>query len=118
MQAKPITANTKTGFDVLDVSLEWIAALRSTVQRLQRCDADLARQLRKAASSVPLNIGEGRRRQGKDCIHHWRIAAGSADEAQRCLLVAQAWGYVKAEDLARPLELADRILAMLWRLTH
>jgi len=118
MHAMATRTVTKTGFDVLDISLEWIEALRPVVQRIQLCDADLARQLRKAASSVPLNIGEGRRREGKDRSHHWRIAAGSADEAQCCLRVARAWGHVKASDLAPVLELSDRILAMLWRLTH
>ena len=108
----------KTGFDVLDVSYDWIAAVRPLVEQIQRCDADLAKQLRKAASSVPLNISEGRRRHGKDRTYHWRVAAGSADESQTCLLVALEWRYVEAKELAKPLDLLDRVLAMLWRLTH
>jgi len=109
---------TNTGFDVFDVSLEMIRSLHPLIKQIQRCDADLTRQLKKAASSVPLNISEGRRRQGKDRRHLWRVAAGSADEVQSCLLVASAWGYVEADSLAESLALIDRILAMLWKLTR
>ena len=55
-----------------------IRSLRQAVTRLQTRDGDLAKQLRRAASSVPLNLGEGRRRAGKDRLHLWRIAGGSA----------------------------------------
>ena len=81
-------------------------------------DPDLARQLRRAASSVPLNLREGRRRSGKDRAHHFRIAAGSADEVVACLQVAQAWGYAAPELVGPALATCDRILAMTWRLTH
>jgi hypothetical protein len=32
--------------------------------------------------------------------------------------VALAWGWVSEADIAKPLELVDRELAMLWKLTH
>ena len=85
------TMGRKTGFDALDVSLEWIGELRGVIEQIRKHDADLARQLRKAAASVPLNLSEGRQRRGKDRRYHWSVAAGSAAEAQSCLLVAQAW---------------------------
>ena len=31
---------------------------------------------------------------------------------------ADAWGYVAGADLTEPLALLDRVLAMLWRMTH
>jgi four helix bundle protein len=55
---------------------------------------------------------------GRDRLHAFRIAAGSAAEARSALAVAQAWGYVSAETYAQANALADRLLAMLWRLTH
>ncbi|MEM9489505.1 MAG: four helix bundle protein [Myxococcota bacterium] len=109
---------SKTGFDVFDVSLELIRTVRGPIEVIRSHDATLSTQLRKAAASVPANIREGNRRQGRDRLHLWTIAAGSADEVQSHLLVAQAWGYIDDTALQVPLQLVDRVLAMLWRLTH
>jgi four helix bundle protein len=105
-------------FQVLEVALELVAALRAPVAAIAVRDADLARQLRRAAASVPLNIGEGNQRRGGDRIHHFRIAAGSAAETTTALRVALAWGYTDAASLDSALLLCDRVRAMLWRLTR
>ncbi len=105
-------------FEVFEVAVELVAALRAPAAAIAAKDADLARQLRRAAASVPLNIGEGNQRCGGDRIHHFRIAAGSAAETVAALRVAHAWGYAEADTLAPPLALCDRVRAMLWRLTH
>ena len=55
---------------------------------------------------------------GRDRIHLWTVAAGSADEIRAQLRVAVRWGDVDAELVKKPLEIIDRIVAMLWRLTH
>jgi four helix bundle protein len=101
-----------------DVSLELIRSLVQPIAILERRDPDLAKQVRRAAASVPLNVSEGSRRVGKDRIHLWRVAAGSADEVAASLRVAEAFGYVQSAGTGRSLELCDRVLAMLWRLTH
>jgi four helix bundle protein len=105
-------------FEVFEVAVQMVGALRETLLVLGRRDPDLARQVRRAAASVALNIGEGRRRNGKDRIHLWRVAAGSADEVASALRVAEAFGYLERGDVAAALALCDRVLAMLWRLTH
>ena len=105
-------------FDLLEVGLETIATLRGPLDELRKRDADLFRQIRRAASSITLNIAEGNRRQGADRLHLWRVAAGSADEVRVGLRCAVAWGDLRVEDTERSLELLDRICAMLWRLTH
>ncbi len=105
-------------FEVLEVAVQMVGALRETLIVLERRDPDLARQVRRAAASVALNIGEGRRRTGKDRIHLWRVAAGSADEVASALRVAEAFGYLEGGGVAASLALCDRVLAMLWRLTH
>ena len=79
---------------------------------------DLHSQARRAASSVSLNIAEGRRRSGKDRQHFFRIAAGSADELRTALRIAIAWGYVASAEIDPALQRIDRVLAMLWRMTH
>ena len=61
---------------------------------------------------------EGRQRAGKDRLHSWRIAHGSAEEVRTWLRVAMAWGYMEEQELKEALELLDRVAAMLWKLTH
>jgi len=100
------------------VSLQIIESLRAVLARVQRCDTDLARQLRKAASSIALNVSEGERRRGKDRLHHFRVAAGSAKETVAALRVACAWGFVDDRDVAPALQLLDRQLGLLWGLTE
>jgi four helix bundle protein len=105
-------------FEAFDLALDMVRAVVAPAEVVAARDAALAQQLRRAASSVPLNISEGNRRAGKDRVHHWRIAAGSADEVLACLRVADAWGYVDAAQVAAAAALCDRVLAVLYRLTH
>ena len=100
------------------VARDIIRALRAPLARIRREDGDLARQLRRSASSIALNISEGERRAGRDATYHFRVAAGSAKETQSNLLAAEAWGYVTDEDIAEPLRHIDRELGLLWGLTH
>ena len=66
----------------LEISLDVIRSLRHTIAPLRRSDPRLYDQIRRASSSVALNLAEGRRRIGADRKHFWRTAAGSADEVQ------------------------------------
>ena len=77
--------------DMLDV----IAAMRPMVAAMERKDADLARQLRRAASSVVLNVAEGSGSAGGVRVARYRTALGSARETLACLQAAEAWGYVQ-----------------------
>ena len=103
-------------FITYDVSLQLIRSLRPLVPVLKKHDRDLADQLRRAATSVALNLGEGRRRAGGDQRRHYEIAHGSAGEVLTALDVARAWGYVVDDGDAK--QNLDRLLALLWRLTH
>jgi four helix bundle protein len=105
-------------FEALEVSLQLARSLRLPVLRLRRRDRSLSDQIRRAASSLPLNLAEGRKRSGGDRAHHWRIAAGSAEELRTALRVAIAWGDLEDQQVSEALELLDRVLAMLWRLTR
>ena len=105
-------------FKVLEVSLQAIDELRPILARIREHDADLARQIRRAASSVALNLSEGQRRRGKDRIHHFRVAAGSADEVRVALRVAMAWQIIGVTECEAAMQLLDRVLAMTWRLTE
>ena len=116
----PVTkGDSLMSFDALDVSLQLIRSLRSPVEKIQAHDSALAIQIRKAASSISLNLGEGRRRVGRDRTHHFRISAGSAGEVKAALLVAHAWGWIDDDaHMTDALALVERVAAMCWRLTH
>ena len=99
-----------------DVSLELIRELRTLMPAIQRFDRDLASQLRTAATSVTLNLSEGQRSGGGNQRRHYELAHGSANEVKGALAVGEAWGWI--EDPARARAILDRLLALLWRLTH
>jgi four helix bundle protein len=104
-------------FDAFEVAIEAIAALKGVVMVIRQHDAELAKQVVRAASSVAANVAEGNRRVGRDRLHFLRIAAGSADEVVAHLRVARAWGWI-GNEAEQALGLLDRELAMLYRLTH
>ncbi len=66
------------------------------LEAIDKRDADLARQLRRAASSVVLNVAEGSGSFGRMRTARYRTALGSARETLACLRVAEAFGYVDA----------------------
>ena len=100
--------------DVEMVGLELIGILRRPVEAIARSDRDLASQIRRAASSAVFNVSEGSKRAGKQKLHFFRIAAGSASELRMAVEVARKWGHeIDGTD-----ELVDRLNAMLWRLSH
>ena len=105
-------------FHAHEVALAWATALQASVEKVSRRDPDLGRQLRRAVASVPLNLAEGACRVGKDRMHHYRIAAGSAAEAMSALALARGWGQLSAGDLESVDGLGDRLRALLWRLTR
>jgi four helix bundle protein len=105
-------------FEALEVSIEIVRSLRQPLEILRSRDADLFRQIRRAASSVALNISEGNQRSGKDRVYHFRIARGSAAEVCTALRVAAAWGDLQEQATAEPFRLLDRLLRLLWGLSH
>lgn len=105
-------------FQAREVAEQFVASLRYVVERVADRDADLASQLRRAATSAALNTSEGGRREGRDRKNRFRIAAGECDEAVSALRIAIAWGWVGAAEAQPALDLADRLLAMLWRMRH
>ena len=105
-------------FDALEVSLEVIRELRKPIQSLRSRDPKLYDQIRRAASSISLNLAEGSARNGRDRTQHFRIAAGSVSELRAALRVAAAWGDLDSPHVVGVVERLDRLAAMLWRMTH
>ncbi len=81
-----------------------------------RRDPDLARQLRRAASSIALNTAEAIGSVGGNERMRFRTALGSTQEARACLDVAEVFDHVETIDEVLRDRL-DRIAATLYRLT-
>jgi four helix bundle protein len=79
---------------IYDDMLDAVRAMRGMVAAIEKRDPDLARQLRRAASSVVLNLAEGSGSFGRVRTVRYRTALGSARETLACLGVAEAFGYV------------------------
>jgi four helix bundle protein len=69
--------------------------MRPAVAAIESRDRDLARQMRRAASSVVLNIAEGSGSSGGTRRERYRNALGSAREVVACIDVA--WGYANMD---------------------
>ncbi|HEX5063251.1 MAG TPA: four helix bundle protein, partial [Kofleriaceae bacterium] len=83
---------------------------------IERSDRELGDQVRRAASSIVLNLAEGQRSAKGNKHKHYSIAHGSANEVKAALDVACAWGWIG--EAHEPQRILDRLLAILWRLTH
>jgi four helix bundle protein len=92
--------------------LDVLSGLRPLIAAIEIHDRDLARQLRRAASSVALNVGEGSGSHGGTRRERYRNALGSARETGACLDVALALGYVEDID-AGLLDALDKVRATL-----
>ena len=78
----------------------------------------LADQVIRSASSVPANLAEGHGRFGRDRLHHWRIAYGSAKEVDTHLRLLSGSGAIDADRTDSALQLFDEVRAITWRLLH
>lgn len=78
------------------VAIELVREVMPLLERIGRRDPDLARQGRRAVTSVPLNIAEGSDQTGKRRGEHYRVALGSARETASVLMCAEAAGYIGA----------------------
>ncbi len=97
--------------------IETLKLLVSVVREIAGHDPDLARQLRRAGSSIALNTAEGIGGHGGNERLRFRTALGSNQEVRACLDVAEAWGYVDAIDPALR-DRFDRIAATLYKLAR
>ena len=103
-------------FIAYDVSLDLIRQLRVVMPTIKRADRNLADQIGRAATSVALNLSEGRCRSGGDQRRFYEIAYGSAGEVRAALAVGVAWGWL--DDRAELLATLDRLMGLLWGVTR
>ena len=103
--------------DVYKRSIEFLALTTQLLDSVPRGNAALADQLRRAATSVPLNIAEAEGRTGAaDKARTYAIARGSAMECAAILDVYYTLLLLDEERHRRGNELLGRIVAMLTKM--
>ena len=83
---------------IYDVILGVVRELKPVMTTIEQRDPDLARQMRRAASSVALNTAEGMYSGGRNKGARYQNALGSMRETLACVEVGIALGYVDAID--------------------
>jgi four helix bundle protein len=79
---------------IYQVSLAMVRDVRPYAERIGRFDRDLARQLRKSSTAVPLNLAEGSGSRGGRRRLSYEHALGEARETLANLEAAEATGYI------------------------
>ena len=103
--------------DVYQCAIEFLALTVQVADEIPRGNSGLLDQLRRAASSIPLNIAEAAGRTGKaDAARAYAIARGSAMECAAVLDALSVLKGVDTETKQRGDELLERIVAMLTKL--
>lgn len=98
----------------LDLVLAIIPSTRTLVAKIRVTDRYLADQLRRAVTSIALNLAEADGNRDGNRRLRLLTAHGSANEAKVALRVAVAWGYVAQEDVNDVFVTIDRVGAMTW----
>jgi four helix bundle protein len=80
--------------------LRILRVLRPVIEAIGQHDIDLARQVRRASTSVPLNVAEGAYSRGRNRAARYHTAAGSMNEVLAAIEVAVAVGYITPCDEA------------------
>ena len=111
-------AQQSTRFDALEKATTAAGIAISLVLRVPAPLKSLADQVIRSASSVPANIAEGAGRSGRDRMHHYRIAYGSAKEVDTHLRLLLQTAAINSRQTKRALVLFDDVRAITWRLLH
>ena len=96
--------------------LDTLKMLAPVMLEIGRHDVDLARQMRRAAASLMLNVAEACGNDGGHRRERFRTALGSAKETRACVEVACALGYLTVDEAL--IDRLDRIAGTLYRLGH
>jgi four helix bundle protein len=96
--------------DVLSLARE----MRGVLAGIAKQDADLARQTRRALTSIALNTAEGSQQRGGNGRLRFQTAMGSGDEVRACLEISAALGYI--DDQPRLVDAFDRVARTLFNL--
>jgi four helix bundle protein len=108
----------KPSLVVVEVALAAVERLGPMVRRVAEQDRHLGDQLKRAAQSMALNLGEAAGSRAGNRRARLETALGSTYESRVALRIAAAWGYVDARDARAVDGQLDRVAAMTWRWLH
>ena len=109
--------NTRRTY-ALDITLQTLPALKRVIDRIARDDRHLADQLRRAATSIALNLSEADGNERGHRRNRLQSAMGSLRETRTALQIAVAFGYVSTETVQPIDRQLDQVAAMTWRRLH
>ena len=103
--------------DVYRCSIEFLAIAWKIVEKMPRGHGDLSNQLKRASTSIPLNIAEGSGRSTPaDCARHYAISRGSAMECSAILDVMRVLKTADPGELEKGQEFLHRVVSMLTKM--
>ena len=103
--------------DVYRCAIDFLGLCVRVASRMPRGQADLRDQLKRAATSIPLNIAEASgKTTGPDRAHFHAIARGSALECAAILDVLVLLGVTDPPDAEKGKLLVSRIVSMLTKM--
>ena len=103
---------------IYPVAVELLRELRPAIARIETSDRDLARQMRRAAASVLLNLAEGSGSFGGTGRERFRSSLGSLRETDACLDVAVALGSLNEDERRVSTPKLGRVAAALVKLAR
>ena len=106
-----------TMLDIYGATIEMARDAGIASRMIAQHDADLARQLRRAATSVPLNLAEGSGLSGGNRRLRYATALGSARETRACFDVAVALDYIAPLGF-EALDRLDKVIATLVKVSR
>lgn len=102
--------------DVYRCALQLYRKVSRIVAQLPRCEADLRGQMKRAARSVPFNIGEGVGKRGNARAAAYQVALGEDKELIVALDCVEIDGLAPVDYVVEAQDLADRVAARLKKL--
>ena len=105
-------SQTYRSLEMWQTSHRWVLDIYSVSRSFPKSELyGLTSQLRRAASSVPMNMAEGYGRRGiGDKLRFYNFAEGSLNEADYQLLLAHDLGYADTRDLQAQASAIARML--------
>jgi four helix bundle protein len=103
---------------VYDEMIAMVRVVSRLARKIEMHDPDLARQIRKSSTSVPLNFCEGLYSRGKNREARLSNAMGSAKETFANLDISAAAEYLERHEVVDELKRLDGIVAVLYTLIH
>ena len=102
------------GLRIYDDVIVLTREMRGLLASIGKHDPDLARQTRRALTSIALNVAEGNYQRAGNQRLRFQTAMGSADEVRACLEISAALDYI--EDQPALIDAFDRVARTLFNL--